>query len=527
MANIEIIKKFFSKNYLSILVVILFLAFFFLLHWNSFDSPWERDEGEYAYSAWLMTQDKIPYRDSFVQKPPLIIYTYYFSQLIKPLALWPPRVLGFIFTLSSCILLAMIAKKLYGPKAAWFALWVSPLLLTLPSLFALAANTEKFMLLPLIGLLALFVFYKDEDKKIIYFFAGALSSLAILYKPIALMTITVLLIYWLSYNWRSNKDINKLLVAGGYIFFGVLITVFLSLAYFIFNGAMGDMWQQVVVYNASYVADMKRYFPGLFFHYLKLFLNSWPLIILLTVSAFILRPKLLFLLWFLLLVSLLSVCFATVGHYYLLIMPFLILISAGAYIKFIDKLEVKEEEWKNVILAAIVIITISISFSMIAEQFFFSPQGLSIWIYGEDNPFNESDLVAQKIKENTKLGEKIFIAGSEPQIYYFSQRESVSKFDITYPVSTKTVWADIYQSKIINDLNKNKPAAIILSLRSSSGFLNQAPPILLIDYLSLDLKNNFRLIGGVGLDSEKKAFWEDAGRISQQSDLSFLLYIRK
>jgi len=66
-------KKIKSKDliYLAALLI-LFVA----LRFNSFSAPFERDEGEYAYSAWIMRNGSMPYKNAFLQKPPLIIYTY-------------------------------------------------------------------------------------------------------------------------------------------------------------------------------------------------------------------------------------------------------------------------------------------------------------------------------------------------------------------------------------------------------------------------------------------------------------------
>ena len=40
------------------------------------DLPLERDEGEYAYIAWRLAYDELPYRDWFDQKPPGIFAAY-------------------------------------------------------------------------------------------------------------------------------------------------------------------------------------------------------------------------------------------------------------------------------------------------------------------------------------------------------------------------------------------------------------------------------------------------------------------
>ena len=47
--------------------------------------PLERDEGEYVYAAWLMRTGKgVPYLDSDLQKPPMIVYTYGLVEAVAP-----------------------------------------------------------------------------------------------------------------------------------------------------------------------------------------------------------------------------------------------------------------------------------------------------------------------------------------------------------------------------------------------------------------------------------------------------------
>lgn len=526
MIRSQKIGEFISRNYISIIILVLFLLYFFLLHANSFNSPWERDEGEYAYSAWLMEQGQTPYLQSFIQKPPLIIYTYYLAHLIEPLALWPPRLLSFLFTLASCVLLGLMAKRLYGAPGGWLALWISPLLLTSPFICALAANTEKFMLLPLIGLLALFVFRRGQETKWTYFWAGILAALAVLYKPIALLPAILLIIYWLASNWWMKKQARELFFALAVVVLGVVSVTLLSVIYFIINGALGELWQQVIVYNFNYAADMKSYFPSQFFRYLQIFWNNWWIIFLIIITSLIFRPKLFGLWWSLLLVSLLSIISTPMGHYYLLIMPFLILLAAGAYVQLASLLRIKELEWRNTLLVAVIIIIISISFCSIYEQFFLSPRGLSIWIYGQEDPFVESELMADKIRQNTQIGDGIFVGGSESQLYYFSQREAVSKFNITYPLLIDTPWRTAYQQQAINDIEQNKPVAIILSQGRTSGLWEETE-YFFADYLLDKLKNDYYLVGATALTAQGELIWLEADNISDQAYSNLLLYLRK
>src|SRR3954447_25412161 len=40
------------------------------------DVPLERDEGEYAYIAWRLSHNELPYRDWVDQKPPAVFWVY-------------------------------------------------------------------------------------------------------------------------------------------------------------------------------------------------------------------------------------------------------------------------------------------------------------------------------------------------------------------------------------------------------------------------------------------------------------------
>ncbi|OGM10774.1 hypothetical protein A2Z22_02690 [Candidatus Woesebacteria bacterium RBG_16_34_12] len=84
------IKKFFKK----VLPFAFLLIVFILTRRNSFNIPFERDEGEYAYVAWRMGKGELPYQDIFTQKPPAIFYVYMFAQRIDAEAYWPPRLLA-------------------------------------------------------------------------------------------------------------------------------------------------------------------------------------------------------------------------------------------------------------------------------------------------------------------------------------------------------------------------------------------------------------------------------------------------
>lgn len=96
-------------------IIVLLLA----TQWNWFGMPFERDEGEYSYAAWILNNGGVPYRDVFIQKPPMIIYTYWLGQQLSDTACWPPQLLAFVFVMLTLAVTAWTARRDYGARCAW------------------------------------------------------------------------------------------------------------------------------------------------------------------------------------------------------------------------------------------------------------------------------------------------------------------------------------------------------------------------------------------------------------------------
>jgi len=90
--------KFFAENWRSHWLGILGLIILFIaLRWNNFDAALNRDEGEYAYSALLLEHGMAHYEHAFVQKPPMVFYSYALSDFFLPHVFWGPRLLASAF----------------------------------------------------------------------------------------------------------------------------------------------------------------------------------------------------------------------------------------------------------------------------------------------------------------------------------------------------------------------------------------------------------------------------------------------
>src|SRR6266566_3099288 len=73
--------------------------------------PLERDEGEYAYIAWRLEYNELPYRDWVDQKPPGVFWVY---RAALSLPLEPIRaihLMGFLFSTGSACALFFLARR--------------------------------------------------------------------------------------------------------------------------------------------------------------------------------------------------------------------------------------------------------------------------------------------------------------------------------------------------------------------------------------------------------------------------------
>jgi hypothetical protein len=511
------------KNKLIIIsIVILFISFFVLLNWNSFSAPFERDEGEYSYSAWLLNSGGTPYQDSFIQKPPLIIYTYYVGQLISPFAVWPPRVLAAIFVFLTSILVGLIAWKEWGKFAGVFSAFLFLPLIGFPPLAPFAANTEKFMILPMVALLALFVYFKNSQKTWPYVLAGIFSTLAIFYKPICLPVVGFIIIFWL-YKLYHSTDTNNfsVIVRSILLMMGtaIIATIVLLIPFF---KVLPNFFQEVFKFNYSYISSFGNPFGNLG-NYLGKFFHYWWILLIFPFGLFFKKPQNFFYYFMLLIISLLTVFSTPIGHYYLILMPFLALICGALFSSFIELFSTERQKYITTIIVLPLVLYIMLF--PLKEQFFLSPQGLSEWVYGTVDPFSESKEVASHLAQITKPNDFVFVAGSEPQIYYYAERKSSTRFDITFPLNLSTPYREQFQNDIIKDLEKNVPQAIVVSQKPESNLWEEGSPEVFIKYFSDLVSKDYKVVGGYVWD-ESGGHWQEPISDDSIKEASLLLFVK-
>ncbi|MBN1104277.1 MAG: hypothetical protein JXL84_12745 [Deltaproteobacteria bacterium] len=507
----------------TILQVLGLLTLFTLTQWNSLDGPFERDEGEYSYAAWIMKEGLVPYRDSFMQKPPMIIYTYRLAQILSDQAFWPPRLLGSFSVLLTAILVGFIARKEYGPTAGWISVWIFLPMWCLPHLLPFAANTEKFMILPMMAALSIYIFFGRRASGWTWFAAGACATLSLLYKPIVLPVLLFIFGVWAWESRRSDPKAAGTLKRLLFALAGAVAVTGVTLLHFLLQGALDDLWESCVTFNRAY-AEALTWGPEYFLRKIKILIRFWWVLFLLLLWFVIRRPGRW---WFHLCLFLLAVVSAYKdpnGHYYLMILPFWALIGAGAIVSLLQAAE-KRPPAERTLFAVVTVLLVDLLLCWpVRHQFIMSPLELSLRTYGRETPFQESPFVAGRVAAMTRPEDLVFVAGSEPQILYYAKRKSPTRFVIMYPLMLPSPYAEKYQRETLQAIQARPPKVIVLTNSPYSWFSSPRSPTVLIPFLnSLFQSGTYQLEAGF-LWEHGEATWVESIDAETAKRCSLLLF---
>lgn len=481
--------------------------------------PFERDEGEYAYSAWILRQGIMPYENSFLQKPPMIIYTYLLGQIFFGDSIWPPRFLTFISVFLTALVIYFVVRKNYSQKVAWASAFLTSLTLSFPHFTALAANTEIFMILFLAISFAFYFYYQEKASFWVWFLSGISSSISIFYKPIAVFPLLFLYSFWIYRLLKQKISFTTIFINIFAASFSFLFTSLLILLPFLISGKINFLVESVWQFNLSYGQVWKSYGMSGFYLQMGKLIRVWWILILLFLFFLFSKSKDKNLILGLIISSIFSTFRTTIGHYYLTFMPFLSIAAALGLSELYSLLSKKF----RVNFVYIFLFVLFLMLYPLRVQFGLKPEELSLWIYGFENPFNESKLISEKIVENSLPSDYIFVVGSEPQIYFYSQRRSLTRFVITYPLNIYSPKREEYQSEVVENLKNLRPKFIVYSNKEASGVWEKDSPRIFVDYINNLISKDYYLIGG-SVWGRNKVIWQDKLTDEEKKESSLLLY---
>lgn len=405
-------------------------------------TPLERDEGEYAYIAWRLGHNELPYRDWVNQKPPAVFYVYRVALSLPFESVRAIHFVGLLFAAASACGLFFLGLRFLDRFWAWLGAALFALLSADPLVQGTAANTELLMLCPLI--LSQSAFFtaaaKNQRDQWLMLLAGALIGIAFMFKQVAIVNWLLLIAMYpiftrRKYRWRGAVTF----VACSAI--GLLSVAALVVLYFWRRGGLPEFVDNVFTHNLEYIgvvgaSERLEYCWGALVMLARTQAIVWAFAALGSIALLRCgRAK-----WSIFLTGWLVTSAIGVGasgyffpHYFQQLLPPLALAAtAGAeWFAAIGFWKVTPA-WGRRAGVTLIIIALP-AITLWPFLFTYTPAEAVRKIY-PGNFFAEMPELARRVEAVASPEARVFIFGAEPELLFYARRASATRYIFLFPL---------------------------------------------------------------------------------------------
>lgn len=371
-------------------------ALFCWLSVLAFILPYDPDEAVFKIIATGIIDGQWPYRDLFDHKPPLIYAWYLPAGFGASIEL--QRVLAAALMAATVPVLRIALLRWMGEREIQLTLLCYFLLLANPFL-QIGAHTEAFMLLPLIGAMAV-------GSPVI---AGALLGVAVMTKPTALLFAPMLVLIWKRQSWQAAA--------------GTIAMCAAVAAPFVF--IWDDFWAANVTFNleyGGYLSNAERLRNVFSFHPLVL-LGALPIWIAVVIGMFGERRAFVWL-WALCAVLAWKLTSFDFAHYYgLIVAPAAVLAASG-----VDRWISRRRSFGPRFISRL-------SFATTAGA-----SGLLV-VIAIPMAVSESDAFGDTIRAIKRADGELYVLGDRSQIYVLADRQPERRLFFHVPMAVGEPWS--------------------------------------------------------------------------------------
>jgi hypothetical protein len=431
--------------------------------------PLERDEGEYAYAGQLILQGIPPYQLAYNMKFPGTYAAYavimsIFGQTVTGIHL------GLLLVNAATVLLIFfLGRRLINSIAGLGAAMSYAVLSISPSVLGFAGHATHFVLLPVLGGTLLLCNPTDRQASGKLFTSGLLFGIGLLMKQPAVFFALFGTIYLVYSNLHRRARRKKILAQGLIFSFGAVLPLGISCLLLWRTGVFERFWFWTIDYARQYGSLVPfSQAPQFFFYSAKeVLVAGWPIWMLAGIGlvAGLWHPRTrsaAFCLLIFLFFSALALCsgFYFRLHYFVLVLPAVSLLAGVAMSRLSDLIVTRG---MVVRFFCFLVLGAALAWPIITEKKFFfqaSPADASRMIYPE-SPFVESIRIGEYLRERTSPSDTIAVLGSEPQIYFYSNRHSATGYIYTYGLMEAQKYATQMQQEMIREIERAHPKFLI------------------------------------------------------------------
>jgi len=431
--------------------------------------PLERDEGEYAYAGQLILQGIPPYKLACNMKFPGTYAAYAVIMSIFGQTITGIHLGLLLVNATTIILIFLLGRQLVNSVVGLAAGMCYAVLSVSPSVLGFAGHATHFVLLPVLGGTLLLRNAADRRGFGWLFASGLLFGLGVLMKQPAVFFAVFGAVYLVWDNLHRRLRAEKVLLPTLIFITAVILPFGITCLLFWDIGVFDRFWFWTIDYARQYgglVAFSQA--PRIFLYSAKkVIMAGWPIWTLAGIGLVAglwerqTRPIAGFLLGFLFF-SVLALCpgFYFRLHYFVLILPAVSLLAAVAISRLSDLVV---DRLTLVRFVPVLILAFALAWPIVAERKLFfeaSPVNASQMIYPE-SPFTESIRIAEYLREHTTGSDTIAVLGSEPQIYFYSNRHSATGYIYAYGLMEPQKYASQMQQEMISEIERVRPKFLV------------------------------------------------------------------
>ncbi|MGA1876191.1 MAG: ArnT family glycosyltransferase [bacterium] len=426
-----------------------------------------------------MTEGKIPYRDLWDHKPPLIFYINALGLTISNGSMWGIFLLEFISLCLTAALGFILMKQVFGtaPACLGSLAW----LVSLPAIFEFGNLNEEYALL--FQFMGLYLFWKAEEKNSYSwggFFLGMIGAVSFFLKQ-TLIGLWLAIGLYIAFSRIFSHRWRNLFTQLGTVFLGFASVTGVIIAYFASHQALAHFWDAVFQYNFLYASpswsDRLRVTISGISRFSRTGLSVMALISLFLGIRYVLGKDILkrdiignpYGQRVLLLVAMVnlpiefylsSMAGNTYGHYYISWIPCLAILS-GFFFSHLPlpvsssprmSLCLNTSLWPKIFIGLFIIVMCVKPFRTLRKQIKSSIETR------KDSSYTQ---LIQLVKNNTSSSDYVLVWGAEGSINYLARRRSPSRFFYQYPLITRGYRNDQRLQEFLGHIQKRPPKLII------------------------------------------------------------------
>ncbi|MBT7084621.1 MAG: hypothetical protein HN931_00405 [Desulfobacterales bacterium] len=487
------------------------------IRWRLLEIPLERDEGEYAYAGQLILQGIPPYEQMYSMKLPGIYAAYACILAIFGQTHIAIHLCLLFINAATIVLIFFVARHVGDSVTGLASAACFALLSVSQSVQGVFANAEHFVILPAVGGVFLLLKGTDDNNSWVLFFSGLLLGSGFLMKQHGVAFIAFGGLYLLakqlqgrSLNLRHQTVQCVSFSAGAVIPYGITCII-LGLA-----GVFDKFWFWTIEYAMDYTSQVTMYQAWKIFTSQVLHISrAGPLIWMLAGFGLIplfwdkkLRSNFVFIYLFSIF-SFIAICpgFYFRNHYFVLLLPAAALlagIGVSAMANMLGKTRTRIAGYHLPVLLLIICLVVSL-FQQRNFLFKMTPMQACRATYG-DNPFPESIEISRMIRALTRKEDRIAVIGSEPQIYFYSDRRSASGYIYMYAMMENHDFAERMQQEMIQEIESNRPEVLVVVNVYMSWLRRTDSSRLVFEWLKKYQTQYYNLVGLVDITKEETLY---------------------